>query len=101
MTIDLRRGFCEAFAICGGFLIAIYFICNAFVVACTRYEGEKYIADQLYVYNAKETNATPVLDRSGDVKTAVNSQYHNNMSAFEWLFCCCCTGSAGRRHAFE
>jgi hypothetical protein len=56
-TVDLRRGFCESFAIFGGFLISIFFILYAFVAACVRFEGEKNISDKLYVYNYKETEA--------------------------------------------
>jgi len=44
-TVDLRRGFCESFAVFGGFLICMYFICYAFVYGCVRFEGEKILTD--------------------------------------------------------
>jgi len=69
-TIDLRRGFCDTFAIFGGFLICIYFICYAFVYGCVRFEGEKILTDRLYILNTGNTGSG---DSRTDVKAAINS----------------------------
>jgi hypothetical protein len=50
-VVDLRRGFFSSFAIFGGFMISIFFMCKTFVHFCANYEAEKTIADDLYTLN--------------------------------------------------
>lgn len=50
-TVDLRRGFIEAFTIFGGFMIACYAIIFAMISICTKHETEKALVDDLYVLN--------------------------------------------------
>jgi len=69
-TVDLRRGFADSFAIFGGFLICMYFICYAFVYGCVRYEGEKILTDNLYIYNSDKSSSG---NSQADVKSAINN----------------------------
>jgi hypothetical protein len=50
-TVDLRRGFVESFAIFGGFMVTMYALLTLFVCSCQRFEGEKYLVQDLYTLN--------------------------------------------------
>jgi len=48
----------------------MYFICYAFVYGCVRYEGEKILTDNLYIYNSDKSSSG---NSQADVKSAINN----------------------------
>lgn len=88
----------SSFAIFGGFMISIYFMCKTFVHFCANYEAEKTIAEDLYTLNHSTVSSGA---KSAQIHSSVTSQSRNDMSAWEWFFCCCCDGSRNRRGVWE
>jgi hypothetical protein len=56
-TVDLRRGFVASFAIFGGFMATMYVLLSLFVFSCQKFEGEKYLVQDLYTLNPSGNEA--------------------------------------------